>query len=637
MVCPACRPFRALPICSPRSLSLATLLLGFSLTLGAVSAFAQDAPAKPAEDAAKGPQPVEIKTGGKSGPKTDDVTYAHIELHGALTEGAPLPGLFGELSESLRTVTGRIEKVATDPKVSGLILKVNGLQVGTGQLSAFQSAIGKVRASGKKVYCYLDDGTNLSYLVAASCDEIAMPQPSLLMLIGLRAEVSFYKNLFELIGVQADMLRVGAFKSAAEPYTRSEMSPEFKQEMDEVLDDKFRQLVEGISKARNLPVEKVKALIDQGPQTSKLCKDGGLVDRIAYEDELETAIEKNHPGKKVVVARKYGKKKLDTDFSGFTGMVKMMELIAGVEPAQTKSKNDKIAVIYATGPIMTGSSQSDLFGDTTMGSDTMIKAIRDAARDDTVKTVVLRVNSPGGSAIASDLMWRELNLLKEKKPLIVSMGDVAASGGYYIAMGAHTIYAEPGTITGSIGVLGGKLALGGVYEKIGITTTVLSRGKNATIFSTTTPFSDNERKAMQAMLDEIYSQFTSKAAAGRKMQVEALEKLARGRIYTGEQAKKIGLIDEVGSLEDAIAAAKKSAGLDPAVKLELLELPKPVSPFESLLGPIDATAKTREAALSRLLGELAPQLAPELRRLRVMELFARERVLMLMPYSLRIE
>ena len=614
---------------------LAALLMGLGLALfGApVVTPAQDTPAKPAADAPKGAQPVEIKTGGKS----DEVTYAHIELHGALVEGAPLPGLFGELSESLGTVTARIEKVATDPKVSGLILKLNGLQVGTGQLSAFRSAIGKVRAAGKKVHCYLDDGTNLSYLVAAACDEIAMPEPSVLMLIGLRAEMSFYKNLFELIGVKADMLRVGAFKSAAEPYTRSEMSPEFKQEMDEMLDDRYRQLVEAISKARNLSVDKVKELIDQGPQTSKLCKDGGLIDRIAYEDELEAAIETGYPGKKLVVTKKYGRKKLDTDFSGFTGMIKMMELIAGVEPAKAKSKNAKLAVIYATGPIMTGPSQSDLFGDSTMGSDTMIKAIREAAKDDTVKAVVLRVNSPGGSALASDLMWRELNLLKAKKPLIVSMGDVAASGGYYISMGANTIFAEAGTITGSIGVLGGKLSLGGVYEKIGITTTVLTRGKNASIFSTTTPFNDTERQSMQRLLDDIYAQFTSKAAAGRKMAVDALEKLARGRIYTGEQAKKIGLIDEVGSLEDAIAAAKKAAGLNPADKLELLELPRAVSPFESLLGPIEATAQSKDAALARLLGELAPQLAPELRRLRLMELFAKERVLLLMPYSLRIE
>jgi protease-4 len=621
--------------CAPVNGWLAVLVWGVGVVLagGPVMSFAQDAPAKAAAEAPKGAQPVEIKTGGKS----DEVTYAHIELSGALTEGAALPGLFGELSESLGTVKARIEKVATDPKVAGLILKLNGLQVGPGQLSTFRSAIGKVRAAGKKVHCYLDDGTNLSYLVAAACDEVVMPQPSLLMLVGLRAEVSFYKNLFEMIGVQADMLRVGAFKSAAEPYTRSNMSPEFKQEMDEILDDRFRQLVEGIAKARNLSVEKVKELIDQGPQTSKLCKEGGLIDRIGYEDELESGIEQSHPGKKLVIARKYGKKKLDTDFSGFTGMVKMMELIAGVEPAKSKSKNPKIAIIYATGPIMTGSSQSDLFGETTMGSDTMIKAIREAAKDDTVKTVVLRVNSPGGSALASDLMWRELNLLKAKKPLIVSMGDVAASGGYYIAMGANTIFAEAGTITGSIGVLGGKLALGGVYEKIGINTTVLTRGKNAGIFSTTTPFNDTERKSMQAMLDDIYAQFTTKAAAGRKMEVEALEKLARGRIYTGEQAKKIGLIDEVGSLEDAIAAAKKSAGLDPAEKLELLELPKHISPFEQLLGPIDAAARTNEAGLARLLGDLAPQLAPELRRLRLMELFARERALLLMPYSLRIE
>ena len=274
-------------------------------------------------------------------------------------------------------------------------------------------------------------------------------------------------------------------------------------------------------------------------------------------------------------------------------------------------------------------------GDESMGSTTMIKAIRQARDDATVKAVVLRVDSPGGSALASDLMWHELETLDGKKPFVVSMGDVAASGGYYIAMGADRIFAEPGTLTGSIGVVGGKLAFEKFYEKIGITTSVVQRGKNSGVLSMTTPFSDAERDTMQKMLNDIYAQFTTKAAAGRKMDVEKLEKMARGRVYTGAQALQLGLIDEIGTLADAIAHAKKAAGLDPEQKLERLDLPKPISPFEQLFGPADPGAASLKAASSAWLRRLPPEVSDSLKGLEVYELLARERVLTVMPYHHR--
>jgi protease-4 len=283
---------------------------------------------------------------------------------------------------------------------------------------------------------------------------------------------------------------------------------------------------------------------------------------------------------------------------------------------------------------MPGSSGTDLFsGESTMGSDTMVKAIRQAAEDKTVKAIVMRVDSPGGSALASDLIWREVEQAKNKfkKPVVVSMGDVAGSGGYYIAMGADKIFAEPGTITGSIGVVGGKLALQGLWEKIGITTTVISRGKNSGALSSTTPFTDSERDAMQKLLNEIYDQFTAKAAQGRKMEQPQLEKLARGRIYSGNRAKEIGLIDEIGTLDDAIAAAKKLAGLNPEDKLEKLNLPKPTSPFEQLFGPLDASAKLNaDSQFVQTLREAFPDLATRVQRL------AREPGLTLMPFRITI-
>ena len=251
---------------------------------------------------------------------------------------------------------------------------------------------------------------------------------------------------------------------------------------------------------------------------------------------------------------------------------------------------------------------------------------------------MLRVDSPGGSALASDLMWRALE--KVNKPLVVSMGDVAASGGYYISMGADFIYAEPGTITGSIGVVGGKFALNGLYEKIGISTTVISRGKNSGVMSTTHGFTDSERQAMTKMLYEVYDQFTRKAAKGRGMKQADLEKLARGRIYTGAMAVKIGLVDKLGTLDDAVIHATRLAGLDPDDKIERLLLPKPASPFEALFGPMGSDAKlgqSRSNALLESIRMLSPEIAEHLKAASIINLLAREQRLTLMPFRLTVK
>jgi protease-4 len=565
-------------------------------------------------------------------------TYAEIEIKGAYPEGAQLPGLFGEMTESLDAAIGRLDKAANDEKIAGVILKIHDPSIGWAKMNAFRKAIARIQAKGKKVHAWLADASNMDFVLASACDEVVMPEPGTLMLVGLRAEVSFYKNLFDLIGVKAEMLRVGEFKSAAEPYTRTAMSPEFRKEMEEILDDRFKMLVESIAGPRKLTAEKVAAAIDEGPLTSRQAKVLGLIDRIAYDDELEASLARQAEGKTFKVVKKYGKKKADTDFSGLAGMMKMMEMLMGVEPPKRKSSNPKLAIIYASGMIMTGKSQSDFMsGESTMGSDTMIKAIREANKDATVKAIVLRVDSPGGSALASDLMWHELGQVK--KPFVVSMGDVAASGGYYIAMGANRVFADPGTITGSIGVVGGKFALNGLYNKIGITTEVISRGKNSGVLSSTHGFTDNERDSMQRLLNDVYDQFVSKAAQGRKMDKVKLEKLARGRVYTGSAALKIGLVDELGSLDDAIAYAKQQAGVGPEEKLERLVLPKATSPLESLLGPLDPNADTRmgQAAAREFLRSISPDLEQNLHMLQLMQILSRERSLAVMPFRLIVK
>lgn len=524
------------------------------------------------------------------------VQWAEIKLSGALPEGPSLPGLFGELSESLNRIFERLDQAGNDKKISAIVLRIENPQIGLGNVHELRSKIQAVKkSSGKPVYALLETAMTTDYLIATACDKIYMPEPGLLMLTGLRAEVTFYKDLFEKLDIEADVLRVGKFKSAAEPFTRSEMSPEFRQELEEILDGQFNLIVNTIAESRKLTPEQVEQAINSGPHVPSAAKEFGLIDEIRYADELEEIAKSEEGVREFKLVERYGRKKVDTNFDGFSGMIKMMNLLMGVDPNAKRSTASQVAVIYASGAIISGRGTSGPFGEDMIGSETMVAAINEAAANKRVKAIVLRVNSPGGSAVASDIIWRALE--KVDKPIVVSMGNVAASGGYYISMGADYIYAEPGTITGSIGVVGGKLALEGLFKKLGMNTSVVSRGENSGALSVLNPFSDSERAAMQKMMNEIYEVFTRKAAEGRKMEQDKLKELAGGRIYTGVKAAEIGLIDEVGTLDQAVAKAVELAKLDPE-NFERLLLPKPTSPFEQMFGPLDAETRSRVATQS---------------------------------------
>jgi protease-4 len=387
------------------------------------------------------------------------------------------------------------------------------------------------------------------------------------------------------------MLQMGEYKGAAEPYTRSEMSKPFRERLESVLKDYFEEsLVKTIAQARKgLAIDKVKAIIDEGPYTAKQAVAAGLIDEVAYADDFEKAVKSGIKASEVKVVRDYAKEKVEElDFSNPFAILKLL-----APPSRKhKSSKNKIAVLYATGAIVTGKGGTSLFGGDTVGSTTMVDAIRKAEHDKTVKAIVLRVDSPGGSALASDLIWNELR--RSKKPVVASMSDVAASGGYYISMAAKKIYAEPGTLTGSIGVVGGKLVLGGLEKKVGLNTQVIKLGSHAGILSTTFPFSESEKKAMTALMKDIYDQFLTKAIegrerAGKKFARADFLKYAEGRIWTGRQAKAIGLIDELGTLDDAVVAAKVMAHLAKDADVELLSLPKPRSFLDTLMERADAS------------------------------------------------
>ncbi len=516
------------------------------------------------------------------------IKLAHIKLAGEFDEA---PGAIDDPfspgpHENLKAKLQRIHKAQTDKSIGGLYLEIGDLSAGWAQLDELCQAITAFRSSGKKVFAYVESADAREYLLGLACDEVCMPEAGWLMLTGLRTEITFYKDLFDKLGIKADFLQMGDFKSAAEPYTRNKLSEANRKQLQSILDDRFDHgIVDRIIQsrpARKWTTGQIRKLIDEGPYSARAALAAGLIDHVGYVDEYRAALKKAFKANKVEVVKDYAQKKNEEiDFGNPFAVLKALFN----SPKSKSSEKPKLALIYAVGTITSGKSTRG-FTEESMGAATMIEAIRKAEEDDTVKAIVLRVDSPGGSALASDLIWNELH--RSKKPIVASMGNVAASGGYYIAMAARKIYADPGTITGSIGVIGGKLALAGLYEKVGLKTEVLQRGANAGLFTSDECFTPSQREALRVLMQDTYDQFLDKALAGRKragksMTREQLKALAGGRVWTGRQARENGLIDELGTLGDAIAAAGKMAGLPSDKEPELLILPQPKSFLDTFL------------------------------------------------------
>ena len=565
-------------------------------------------------------------------------TVAHIKLSGSLDESPTSDEpLFGSAAENFKAKLDRIRKAKKDANVKALYLQLDGLSIGWGKLDELTRALADFRTSGKKVFAFLEAGDSKDYLVGLSCDQMIAPEAGWIMLTGIRAEATFYKDLFEKIGVKADMLQMGAFKGAAEPYTRNKLSPENRSQIESILDDNFdNEIVARIiagRKAKKFTPDQVKGLIDKGPYTARSALKAGLVDAVGYADDLEPMMKKSLDVATLKIVKDYGKTKADElDFSNPFALFKMLA------PSKPKSsRKPKVAVIYAVGVINTGKGGANPLTGHSVGSTTMLEAIQQAEEDATVKAIVLRVDSPGGSALASDLIWNAIR--KCKKPVVASMGDVAASGGYYISMGCSKIYAEPGTLTGSIGVIGGKLTIGGVYDTIGIKTEVIKRGEHADIMSMDRPWTPSEREAFRGMMHDVYDLFLTKAVQGRqragnKMTRPELEKLAGGHIWTGRQAKANGLVDALGTLDDAVADAWARAKMPKETEPELLVLPRGSSFLDSLMEGIGG-AKAPGMDLRRL--PIPREIKEHLISVEAMLNLRGEAVWLLPPYSVRIK
>ena len=538
----------------------------------------------------------------KAARKQPAAVIAQVAIAGSLPDGVGQGGLLADVSPHLHRVVERIDKAAADSRVKGVLLTIEAPGLGRARIDELRAAIGRVRKAGKPVTAHLVSGAAAAYLVASACDAITLAPASTLEITGVRAEMTFFKAMLDRLGVDAEILQVGDFKGAAEPLTRTSMSPQLRAQYESFVGDLFEQLIERVAADRKLSADRVRELVDMGVFTAEAARAASLVDAVGYEDEAVAALAKQIRADEPKLVRDYARRKIDDDFSGIGGLVKLMELISGQGQDAPSGGGKRIAIVHVTGEIREGRSRDELLAGGAAGSETVITAIRDAEKDEQVAAIVLRIDSPGGSALASDLIWREAE--RCRKPVVASLSDTAASGGYYIAVAADRIVAAPGTLTGSIGVVGGKVAVGDALEKVGVHTDVVSRGRNAGWLSMTTPFKAHEREAFRATMEEVYRLFTSKVASGRRLDLDRVKELAEGRVFTGRMAKEAGLVDQLGTLDDAIDEARRLAGIAADETTDRLLLPKPKGLFDDLLGaagPLpDSLAAVRMIVLGRI-------------------------------------
>ncbi len=574
------------------------------------------------------------QTGAAEADNTSARTIAHIAVSGSLPEGVGQSGVLADVSPRLHRIVERIDQAGSDPKVKGLVLSIASPDIGRGRMEEIAAAVARVRKAGKPVAAHLVSGGPVPYCLAAACDTVSMPPAATLEITGVRVEVTFFKAMLDTLGVDAEILQVGEFKGAGEPLTRTSMSPQLRAQYEEFVGDLYEQLVERVAASRGLAVERAQELVDIGVFTPEAALEAGLIDAVAYEDEVISGLASRVDINEPKVARNYAAREIDNDFSGIGGMVKLLEMFSGGGKKAGKSRDKRVAIVHLTGEIREGKGAEGLLGGGGGGTDAVIKAIRQAAADSSVAAIVLRIDSPGGSALASDLIWREAE--RTHKPVVASLSDTAASGGYYVAVAADRIVAAPGTLTGSIGVVGGKIAVGEALGKVGVHTDVVSKGRNAGWLSMQAPFTDHEREAFLGTMKDIYRLFTSKVADGRHLDSEKLTTLAEGRVFTGRMAKELGLVDRLGTLDDAVDEARQLAGLAADETLERLLLPEPRGLFEDLFGQTgpEAAPVAKAAVLTFLTG--LPGVEAFLEHLDALALVTSGRPLMMLPARVRV-
>ncbi|MBT8281666.1 MAG: signal peptide peptidase SppA [Muriicola sp.] len=503
----------------------------------------------------------------------------------------PFAGLFEE-AVGLDDILHAIEVAKNDDKIEGISINSQFVMAGWSQVKAIRDALSDFRESGKFVYAYADLLMQKDYFLASAADSVFLNPVGNLDFRGLSAEVLFYKDLQEKTGVKMEVIRHGKYKSAVEPFLQNEMSEENRTQIAELLESLWGSMIEDISLARNLSSDDLNAIADSlGARTPALAMRSGLIDGALYWDQYEARL-RQAMGESEDKAINY------------------VELSDYLKEARKKSiykGSDRIAIIYAQGEILYGEG-----GPNYIGQGLINRALIRARKDDKVKAVVLRVNSPGGSALTSDVIWREVELTRKEKPVVVSMGDVAASGGYYIAAGADKILAEPTTITGSIGVFGTIPNISELAEDIGINAEQVETNRNSTEYSLFEPMTPKFRSVVSESIEATYQTFLTRVAEGRNISMERADSLAQGRVWSGSEALKIGLVDQLGGLEDAIDVA---AELAETTSFSIRSYPRYKSNFEMLMEDLSgAKTKVKEDVIKSELGPEAFSLYKEIKR-----------------------
>ncbi|NJM78977.1 MAG: signal peptide peptidase SppA [Flavobacterium sp.] len=514
--------------------------------------------------------------------------------------------------DGLMDVLNAIEAAKLDNKIKGISILNNQSQLGMAQSKALRDKLEDFKKSGKFVVSYSNYITQRDYYLNSVADSIYLNPIGELDFKGLATEVLYMKDLQEKTGIKMEVIRHGKYKSAVEPFLAQEMSPENREQISVLLNSVWDTFVSDISKSRNIPVDSLNAIANSlGARTPELALSKHLVDKVAYEDEYHNAI----------------KKKLKVKAADDYNTVSILDYSKKTATSATDfSKKEIIAVIYAQGEIQGGEGDINIIGE---GS--IKRSLKEAREDDDVKAIVLRVDSPGGSALTSELIWREIEITKKVKPVVVSMGNVAASGGYYIACNADKIFAEPNTITGSIGVFGMLPNMNQLAKNIGINAEQVQTHKNASGYSLFEPLNEDFKMFTQEGVESIYTTFLSRVATGRKMTTEQVDAIAQGRVWTGTDALKNGLVDELGGLEDALKHAAKIA----KVKDYRIEtFPEYERSFEDLLGNLTGISifQSKDALLKEQIGEESYELIQKIKRANQLK-----GIQAMMPFEIKIK
>ena len=542
-----------------------------------------------------------------------------LRVGGDLAEIAPtdvLGYLRGTRTPTLRSIVDNLRKAKVDPRIRAVLLKPTGFgSPFWGKVQEIRDAVLDFKKSGKPIYAYLEYGGDREYYLATAADKIFLMPSSPLELTGVATYQLFLRGTLDKVGAVPDLHHIGNYKTAVNTFTEKGYTAAHK-EMDESLNrDLYEQILGGIADGRKKAESDVRALVDQGPFLPENAVRAGLVDDVAYEDQVTDKLRGQSADRTID----------GDDYARVT--VTSLGL----------NRGPRIAVIYAAGTINGGRSGFDPVNGSVLGADTLIEYIRQARRDSSLRAIVLRIDSPGGSASASDAVWRELMLARTEhpdRPIVASMSDLAASGGYYIAMPAQVIVAQPSTLTGSIGIFGGKIVMGGVYEKLGARIEATSIGKHAEIGSTARRYNPDEVKKLEAELQAFYDQFVEKVAESRHSTPDNIDKLAQGRVWTGRQGRQNGLVDELGGLDRAVAVAKERAKIAADSEVEIVVYPPRRSFYEILSDELSGGASESAAVSAWIEANLSGGELAALRTLRgPLTMFRRGEALALMPFT----